>query len=161
MRANFLLDNSARGNPATICMPVVFLCLSLSFAPIFTQARVFHGTATVDMRNYLRHFFAVVRPTPPPIVERSIVMRMSVCVCVCVFVCPRSYLRNYTSDPHQIFGACYLWLCSVLHWRRSDTLCTSGFMDDVIFAHKQWLLDVAARLKRSAHAALGLAINCA
>jgi len=81
------IDDSARGNPATICMPVVFLCLSLSFAPIFTQARVFHGTATVDMRNYLGHFFAVVRPTPPPIVERSIVMRMSVCVCVCLCVC--------------------------------------------------------------------------
>jgi len=25
------------------------------------------------------------------------------------FVCPRSYLRNYTSDLHQIFCACYLW----------------------------------------------------
>jgi len=109
------IDDSARGNPATICMPVVFLCLSLSFAPIFTPARVFHGTATVDMRNYLGHFFAVVRPTPPPIVERSIVMRMSVfvcvSVCVCVFVCPRSYPRNYASDLHQIFGACYLWPC--------------------------------------------------
>jgi len=44
---------------------------------------------------------------------------------------------------------------SVLLWRRSDTLCTSGFMDDVM------LLNVAAQLKRSAHAALGLAINCA
>jgi len=40
-------------------------------------------------------------------------------------------------------------------------LCTSGFMDDVIFAHKPRLLDVAAQLKRSAHAALGLAINFA
>ena len=50
---------------------------------------------------------------------------------------------------------------SVLLWRRSDTLCTSGFMDDVKFAHKPRLLDVAAQqLKRSAHAALGLAINC-
>jgi len=26
-----------------------------------------------------------------------------VCVCVCVCVCQRSYLRNYTSDLHQIF----------------------------------------------------------
>ena len=43
-------------------------------------------------------------------------------------------------------------------WRRSGIVCTSGFMDDVIFAR---LLDVAAHLKRSAHAALGLAINCA
>jgi len=35
-------------------------------------------------------------------------------------------------------------------------LRTSGFMNDVIFAHKPRLLDVAAQLKRSAHAALGL-----
>jgi len=41
------------------------------------------------------------------------------------------------------------------------TLRTSGFMDDVIFAYKPSLLDVAAHLKRSAHAALGSAINCA
>jgi len=51
---------------------------------------------------------------------------------------------------------------SVLVWRRSDrpTLCTSGFMDDVIFSHKPRLLAVSAQLKRSAHVALGLAINC-
>jgi len=59
------------------------------------------------------------------------------------------------------FCAHYLWPCLVLLWRRSDMLCTSGFMDDVIFAHKPRLFDVAAQLKRSAHAALGLAINCA
>ena len=50
---------------------------------------------------------------------------------------------------------------SVLLWRRSDTLCTSGFMDVVIFAHKPRLLDVAAQLERTAQAASGLAINCA
>ena len=51
---------------------------------------------------------------------------------------------------------------SVLLWQRSDTLCTSSFVDDVMFAHNQRLLDVAPpQLKRSAHAALGLAINCA
>ena len=49
---------------------------------------------------------------------------------------------------------------SVVIWRRGD-ICTTGFMDDVIFAHKPRLLDVAAQLKRSALAALGLAINCA
>ena len=37
-------------------------------------------------------------------------------------------------------------------------LCTSGFMDDVMFAR---LLDVAAQLKSSAHADLGLAIHSA
>jgi len=40
-------------------------------------------------------------------------------------------------------------------------LCTSVFMDDVIFAHKARLLDVATQLKRSAHASLSLAIHCA
>ena len=49
---------------------------------------------------------------------------------------------------------------SVLLWRRSDMLCTSGFTNDVIFAHEPRLLDVVAQLKRIAHAALGLAINC-
>ena len=42
-----------------------------------------------------------------------------------------------------------------------DMLCTSGFMDDIIFAHNLRLLDVVAQLKRSAHTASGLAINCA
>jgi len=35
------------------------------------------------------------------------------------------------------------------------------FINDVIFAQKPRLLDVAAQLKRSAHAALGMPINCA
>jgi len=42
---------------------------------------------------------------------------------------------------------------SVLLWWRCDMLCTSGLMDER-------LLDVVAQLKRSADAALGLAINC-
>ena len=50
---------------------------------------------------------------------------------------------------------------SVLLWWRSDMLRISGFTHDVIFAHKPRLLDVAAQLKRSAHAALGLAMSCA
>ena len=48
---------------------------------------------------------------------------------------------------------------SVFLWRHRVTLRTSGFMDDVIFAHKPRLLDVAAQPRRSAHAALGFAIN--
>jgi len=49
----------------------------------------------------------------------------------------------------------------VLLWRRCDTLCTSDFLDDIIFAQKPKLLDVAAQLKRSAHAVLSLYIDCA
>jgi len=36
--------------------------------------------------------------------------RACVCVCVCLFVCPRSYLRNYTSDLHQVIYVCCLWV---------------------------------------------------
>ena len=59
---------------------------------------------------------------------------------------------------HDIYGH-----GSVLLWRRSDTLCklTSGFADDVIFVQKPRLLEVAAQLNPTAHAALGLAIKCA
>ena len=65
------------------------------------------------------------------------------------------------SDVYHIFAHVTFGHGSVLVRRRSDKLCTSGFMDDVMFAHKLRLLDVAAQLIRSAHAALGLAINCA
>ena len=98
---------------------------------------------------------------PPPIEERSIVKSVSVCLSLFVFVCPRSYLRNYRSDLYQFFVHVTYGRGLVLLWRRSNMLCTSGFMDDVTFAHKPWLLDVAAQLKRGAHAALGLSINCA
>jgi len=40
-------------------------------------------------------------------------------------------------------------------------LCTSGFMDDVIFPHKPRLLDVATQMKHTVRAAFGLAISCA
>jgi len=83
-----------------------------------------------------------------PIGQRSIVM--TVCVCVC----PLTYLRNYTSLPifvHVTYGR-----GSVLLWRRRDTLCTSGFVDDVVLAHRPRQLNVAAQL---IEAALDLAIN--
>jgi len=90
---------------------------------------------------------------------------MSVSVCLCVCVCLSAVISSklhVRSSPNCL---CVLHVtCGhglVLLWRRSDTLCTSGFMDDVIFAHKPRLIDVAAQLKCSAHAALGLAINCA
>ena len=74
-------------------------------------------------------------------------------VCLCVFVCPRSSLRNYTSDLYQFL--CMLpGRVSVLLWRRSDMLRISAFMDDVMFAHKLRLLDVTARLRQwGSHAA--------
>jgi len=74
---------------------------------------------------------------------------MSVSVSVCVSVCPRSYLRNYTSDLHQIFVDITYGRGLALIWRRSDMLRISGFVYDVTLAHKLMrLLDVAARLRQ-------------
>jgi len=98
--------------------------------------------------------------TLPPIVERSIVMSvvsvcLSMCVCLSTIMSSELYVR---SSP--IFSVHVTYACgSVLLWRRSNMLCTSGFMDDVMFAHKPRLLDVAAQLKRSAQTALDLAIT--
>jgi len=91
---------------------------------------------------------------------------LSVCLSVCLSVslCLSVYDHIFgTSRP--IFTKFFMLVSyaggSVLLWRRSDILCTSGFIYDVMFAHKPRLFDVAAQLKRSAYAALGLAINCA
>ena len=50
------------------------------------------------------------------------------------------------SNP-LIFCAYYLWPW-LGPWRRSNMLRISGFMDDVISAHKLRLLDVAAWLRQ-------------
>ena len=80
-------------------------------------------------------------------------------VCVCLFVCRDRIFGTTRPIFAKIVVRVTYGRRSVLLWRRSDMLRTSGFMDDVIFAHKPRLLDVAAQLKRSAHAALGLAVK--
>jgi len=81
-----------------------------------------------------------------------------VCVCVCVRVCLSAiiYSELHVRSSPSFFTHVTYGRGSVLLWRRSGVLCRpiSGFMDDVIFVHKQRLLDVAAQLKHSAHAAL-------
>jgi len=85
-----------------------------------------------------------------------------VCLCVSVCLSVRGLIFGTTRPIFTKFSMLVTYgRGSVLLWRRSDKLRTSGFVDDVIFAHKPRLLDVAAQQKRSAHAALGLAINCA
>ena len=75
-----------------------------------------------------------------------------------VSVCSRSYLRNYTSDFT-------LFLLRMAVSRSSSGGVVIRYVipvhGDVVFAHKPSWLDVAVQLKRSAHAALGLATNCA
>jgi len=79
---------------------------------------------------------------------------MSLSVCVCLSVCD-----NIFDSRRLIFNNFFVHVThgcgSVVLWQCSDSLCTSGFMDDVIFAHKPRLLDVAAQLKQCTHC-LGL-----
>jgi len=68
-------------------------------------------------------------------------------VCLSVCVCLSVSLISGTTRP--IFANCVLVTygsSSVPRWRRCDTLCTSGFMDDVILAHKPRQLNVTAQL---------------
>jgi len=79
--------------------------------------------------------------TPPPIGKRSILMSVSVCLCVCLSAIISSELHVRSLQKkfvHVTYGRIL-----VLFWRRSDKLCTSGFMDDVKFVHKPRLLDIA------------------
>ena len=71
--------------------------------------------------------------TQPPLGE----IAMSAHACVRAYVCLSAIISpNNTSDLHQIFVRVTYGRGSALLWRRIDTLRTSGFMDDVIFAHK-------------------------
>ena len=78
------------------------------------------------------HFYST------PLGERSIAISFSVCLCVfvCVCVC-LSVCEHISGTAGQIFTKfCVQILCgrgSVLLWQCYNTLCTSGFMDDVTF----------------------------
>jgi len=56
---------------------------------------------------------------------------------VCLAVCPLAKLENHTTERHQIF-LCVLPMAlagSVVFLQRSNTLlCTSGFVDDIMFS---------------------------
>ena len=52
---------------------------------------------------------------------------------VCLSVCLQTYLWNRWTDLHKIFAQIPCGHGSVVLWRRCNTLCTSGFIDDVTF----------------------------
>jgi len=64
-------------------------------------------------------------------------MSTFVCFCLCVSVRPQGYLRNHTRDLYQIFVHFAYGRGSVLLWRRCDTLCISGFADDIMFFYNK------------------------
>ena len=64
-----------------------------------SDSRQWFSTGLLSTIASLSNYYA------PDTGARSIVMSVSVCVPLCMYVviCPRSYLRNYTSDLHQFF----------------------------------------------------------
>ena len=60
---------------------------------------------------------------------------------VCLFVCPSvrfGIAKKHTPEFHPIFCRCFLWSWlgpAVTAMAQRDTLCTSGFVNDVMFSH--------------------------
>ena len=83
--------------------------------------------------------------SPPPIGERGVLRHACLSVCLSV--------RDHISGTTRLISSIVVHVTcgrgSVLLWRRSDTLRISGFVDDVIFAHR---LLLTARLRRQAEA---------
>ena len=106
------------------------------------------GDATLSQITLtIAHFLLRPRNREAEYCDERICLSVCVCVCVCVCVFVRDHIFGTT---RPIFTTFFMHVTygsgSVLFWH----LCTSGFMDDVIFPHRPRLLDVAAQLKRSA-----------
>ena len=69
---------------------------------------------------------------------------MSVSVCLSVYVCLSMIISSELHVRSSPSVLCVLLLAVAQSSSDGDTLCTSGFMDVVIFAYKQRLLDIAA-----------------
>ena len=67
---------------------------------------------------------------------RSIAMSVSaVCLSACLSICSLAYLKDRTSKLNEISLHVTRGSGSVLLRRQCNMLCTSGFVDDVMFAH--------------------------
>ena len=96
--------------------------------------------AGVNTAEITRSRTAVAPPNPalPVLGERSIVMSTSVCACVsaCLSLTFREHIPGATRPVIAASSLCVLpmsWLGLPLAALRS--LCTSGFMDGIMFAH--------------------------
>ena len=73
--------------------------------------------------------------TSPPLRVRSIAMSVSVCLSVCLSarISQKITWPNFTKYSVRVTYC----RCSFLLWRQCNTLFTSGFVNDVIFAHRR------------------------
>ena len=90
----------------------------------------------------------IMTPRPRPGQQTAVYCDVCLSVCVCL-----SVRHHIFANTRPIFTNFFVPVTygrgSVLLWRRSDMLCSSGFTDDVVFSHKPSLLDVAAQLKHT------------
>ena len=99
--------------------------------------------------GFMRPVFSVpIVGNPTPIGERKYCIKhvsLFICLCVCLPGCDHIFETTcliFTKFFVRVTYGC----SSVLLWQCIDTLCTSSFMDDIIFAQKPRLLDIAAQL---------------
>jgi len=84
-------------------------------------------------------------------------VRVSVCVCLSAIISSELHVR---SSPNVLL--CMLAMAVAMFSSGGVVIrCVHPVLWVTSFAHQPRLLDVAAQMKRSAHAALGLATNCA
>jgi len=123
---------------------LITFCCGWSFLPIVG-------------RHWLRSALGELRSitAPLPIGERGILRWACLSVCVCLSVCPRSYLRNYTSDLHPFFckmlqtPVC-IRRASLYHWSSSSSSAsfitqkcsTHNTKQDTMFLGSLWPLIV-------------------
>ena len=81
----------------------------------------------------------IISPISPNDCDQRVCM--SVCLSVCLFVCLPARISR-THRPHvkvsPTYCTCYRLAVAVARsilWRQCNTLCTSGFVDDVMFSH--------------------------
>jgi len=112
--------------------------------PQWPLAEVCFLAATTILIAYIHSVIVYLLP-PPDRGAEYCDESVSVCLCVCLSV--RDHIFGI---KRPIFIKFFVHVTygrgSVLLWWRRDTLCTSGFMEYVIFAYKPRLLDVTAQL---------------
>jgi len=104
-----------------------------------TAIKITQNTFTTSL-TFLRQltFCNLLLVTSPPAAVRSIAMGTSVCLFVCLFALINNQQPHGQTSP--IFVRVAYGRCSILRWWRCNALCTSGFVDAVIFSHKGFLM---------------------
>ena len=130
------VDRDSRGSTS----PPADGCATRCNARVWVSAEVKHyAWQTAPAASYVDRFTVSISDAtmellllffaPPPIGKRSIVMSVSLCVCLSAITSSELHVRSSSN----FFVRVTYGRDSVLLWRRSDTLCTSGFMDDSQF----------------------------